>query len=296
VQSSVELQGGDHSTVHGLKAVVSQLSQGVPIRFGAIAQHIAVLPDSKRGTRRAGQAGGRVRVTLVSGEAVQADSVVVTVPLGVLKAGDLAFDPPLPAWKTAAIAKVGFGHMDKVVLKYVKPFWPAQTHWFGLNSAEAKTTRDDDLRCLHRARRNVWVFSQFPVTGEAVLVALITGKLSQQLRSQPKQDSVAYVRRALARMFGGSSPEPLRSRVIRWGEDRFAKGAYSFLKTGSSAEDLKQLARPVAGGRVHFAGEHTAHRRPGYMDGAFNSGRREADRIINGFAKRASRDRTISKL
>ena len=42
-------------------------------------------------------------------------AVIVTVPLGVLKAGAVRFVPPLPDWKRAAVDKLGFGDLNKVV-------------------------------------------------------------------------------------------------------------------------------------------------------------------------------------
>ena len=39
-----------------------------------------------------------------------ARAVVVTVPLSLLKAETIRFDPPLPAGKRAAIRRIGFGH------------------------------------------------------------------------------------------------------------------------------------------------------------------------------------------
>ena len=42
------------------------------------------------------------------------DAVVVTVPLGCLKAGDLRFQPPLPEAKLAAIGNLGYGLLNKV--------------------------------------------------------------------------------------------------------------------------------------------------------------------------------------
>ena len=53
-------------------------------------------------------------MVLAGGEALRADSAVVTVPLGVLKAGGIAFDPPLPPWKADAIRRLGFGALNKV--------------------------------------------------------------------------------------------------------------------------------------------------------------------------------------
>lgn len=43
----------------------------------------------------------------------QADAVLVTVPLGVLKRGAIAFDPPLPAAKQDVIQRLGFGVLNK---------------------------------------------------------------------------------------------------------------------------------------------------------------------------------------
>lgn len=44
-----------------------------------------------------------VTVTTAKGEKMTADYVIVTVPLGVLKAGSITFNPPLPAAKQTAI-------------------------------------------------------------------------------------------------------------------------------------------------------------------------------------------------
>ena len=41
-------------------------------------------------------------------------AVIITLPLGCLKAGDISFQPALPDWKTDAIAKLGNGNLNKV--------------------------------------------------------------------------------------------------------------------------------------------------------------------------------------
>ena len=40
-------------------------------------------------------------------------AVIVTVPIGCLKAHDIDFKPPLPAWKQEAIDKMGNGNLNK---------------------------------------------------------------------------------------------------------------------------------------------------------------------------------------
>ena len=60
-------------------------------------------------------ADGGVEVRLEGGGSLRAARAVVTVPLGVLKHADIAFEPPLPKAKADAIAALGFGVLDKVL-------------------------------------------------------------------------------------------------------------------------------------------------------------------------------------
>ncbi len=54
------------------------------------------------------------KVVCTSGEVIEADEVVITAPLGVLKSDAIDFDPPLPGWKQGAISRLGFGLLNKV--------------------------------------------------------------------------------------------------------------------------------------------------------------------------------------
>ena len=62
--------------------------------------------------------GKKVNVKTLTGRSYTADKVLVTVSLGVLKQKSIAFTPKLPAEKTDAINKLGFGVMDKIVLEF----------------------------------------------------------------------------------------------------------------------------------------------------------------------------------
>lgn len=59
-------------------------------------------------------ASGDAEVVTASGEVLRCDAVIVTVPLGVLKAGAIRFEPELPAWKQEAVRRLGFGDLNKV--------------------------------------------------------------------------------------------------------------------------------------------------------------------------------------
>ena len=75
---------------------------------------------------------------------MNADAVVCSLPLGVLKSRTVTFDPPLPARKQEAIERLGFGALNKVLLLFKEPFW-----------ANVEGTRDFFGVCLgsHQHRR-----------------------------------------------------------------------------------------------------------------------------------------------
>lgn len=59
-----------------------------------------------------------------SGEELRCDAVIVTAPLGVLKAGAIRFVPELPGWKQEAVNRLGFGDLNKV-----SSFKPKEKVW-----------------------------------------------------------------------------------------------------------------------------------------------------------------------
>lgn len=63
-----------------------------------------------------GSASEKTRVECTDGSVIEADQVVLTAPLGVLKRGSIEFDPPLPDWKSSCIDRMGFGLLNKVCL------------------------------------------------------------------------------------------------------------------------------------------------------------------------------------
>lgn len=69
---------------------------------------------------------GRARVQCTDGSQYTADHVIVTVSLGVLKASHTTlFQPALPSRKVSAIQHMEYGTLEKIILVYQQPFWPA---------------------------------------------------------------------------------------------------------------------------------------------------------------------------
>lgn len=63
-------------------------------------------------------------MTTEDGKVFEADACVVALPLGVLKANLVRFEPKLPEWKEAAIADLAVGNENKIALFFEKVCWP----------------------------------------------------------------------------------------------------------------------------------------------------------------------------
>lgn len=62
----------------------------------------------------------------------EADAVICTLPLGVLKSHSVEFIPELSSSKLHAIDATGVGNVVKIVTEFPKVFWPTHTTFFGI--------------------------------------------------------------------------------------------------------------------------------------------------------------------
>lgn len=249
-----EIPEENHLLAQGYNAITDLLGRGLDIRL--------------RQPVRAVRLNGSGVIVATADQAYTADRVVVTLPLGVLKRGDVAFDPPLPAAHQGAIARIGNGLLNNIILAFDRPFWPPEAHY---------------LRSLSATRDNAApeIVSLQPHLNVPVLVALVGGSAAQRIEMLPDAAQVDLVMQALRRMYGSAVPRPVESRVTRWSRDIHARGSYSFLPVGASLTDHAALSRPVAG-RIFFAGEAATTEYPSYAHGALLGGRRAAREILAG--------------
>ncbi|KAL8830511.1 MAG: hypothetical protein Q9191_001384 [Dirinaria sp. TL-2023a] len=224
--------------------------------------------------------GNMAEVICDNGEVVEADHVVLTAPLGVLKRGSIAFDPALPDWKTGPIQRLGFGKLNKVILVYDKPFWNVDQDMFGLlREAEVPESLDQEDYVANRGRFYLF-WNCIKTTGLPLLIALMAGDAAHQAENTSDADLVAGVTQDLALMFKQTKiPLPIETIVTRWGNDRFARGTYSYVGATAQPGDYEAMAKPI--GNLHFAGEATCGTHPATVHGAYISGLRAASDIID---------------
>jgi monoamine oxidase len=246
---------GDSILLGGYQQLAEKLAHGLRIRTAS-----PVLSIEHARTR-----GASVLVHTATGT-IECDRVIVTVPIGVLKAGSIHFDPPLSDRKRAAIERLGVGSLAKLVLWFEQPFWPEDVYTFGLLDPE-----DSSLS-------PTTAVSASYTHGIPCLVLLAGGELGVRVEALSDAEAVAWGIGRLGKLFGMKVPAPTRHLRTNWTLDPYARGSYSFVAVGSTPDDIGELGRPESDG-LFFAGEATNAQHWSCTHSAYLSGLREAARI-----------------
>ena len=204
-----------------------------------------------------------VVATTTDGTEVRADRAVVTLPLGVLKASDVTFQPAMPEPMRGVVERLGMGSFLKAALLFPERDWPGGADWLG-RIGEPTFREFVDLE---------------PVAGEPIVVGFATGSEARRLEDVDDETVLSEALTAYRAAVGDRGQQPVRGVVTRWGSDPFARGAYSYLAVGSGAEDRAALAEPL-GPRLILAGEATSVQYPSTVHGAWLSGIAAVDRLL----------------
>lgn len=249
-QEGLEFDGPEVVMTDGYDHVATFLAQGLDI----------VTSTPVRAIRRRAD-GVHVQTDAAT---FSAQSVIVAVPLGVLKAGMMRFDPVLPPDKMAAIASVGFNCVDKFLFTWDATFWD-----------------DTDFLAYTADRRDVFgyfvnVNSLAP--GSNALMSFAYADQARAAEAQTDEQITATVMEHLRDMYGADIPGPRAMRRSSWGSDPYTRGSYSFTSVTTRMEHFDTLAAPID--RLHFAGEHTDRQYFSTVHGAYFSGRRAAREVL----------------
>ncbi|KAG4992019.1 Lysine-specific histone demethylase 1-like 1 [Glycine soja] len=266
--------GGDHCFIPGgNEKFVRALAEDLPIFYGRTVECVKYGSDGV--------------LVYAGGQEFRGGMVLCTVPLGVLKKGDIEFVPELPQRKKDAIHRLGFGLLNKVAILFPYNFWGGDIDTFG------HLTEDLSMR-----GEFFLFYSYSSVSGGPLLVALVAGEAAIRFEMMSPVESVKRVLDILKNIFNPKGivvPDPVQAACTRWGKDHFAYGSYSYVAVGSSGDDYDILAESVGDGTVFFAGEATSKQYPATMHGAFLSGMREAANILRVAKRRSSMPIDTSK-
>jgi monoamine oxidase len=241
--------GGNLVPSGGYRMLVERLAAGLDVRLGSPVSRV--------------QHGAAGVVVDADGESFEGDRVVVTAPLGVLRAGAIAFDPPLGPSHAAAVERLGMATLEKVAMRFSERFWPDSV-WQITYVAEDRAFP-------------VW-FDFTRHVGAPTLVSLYNPATAPRLAELPAGERAGAALEALREMFGPVA-DPEETLVTDWSGDPWAHGSYSYVPLGATAEEMGRLAAPVSDPLI-LAGEATTPSSYGTVHGAFRSGLRAATHAL----------------
>lgn len=229
----------------GFGTLVSQFGRGLPLRLDTPVDSISW-----------GEQG--VVIDTASGS-IRAKACLVTVSTGVLGAGKIRFNPPLPDWKQDAIAAVPMGLLAKIPLQF-------EGHRFGLPT--------DGWLTYHTQAREACFFLSWPFDFN-LMIGWVGGSFAWELTGAGTEAAVDFALQELRKIFGSDVDKHfVKGSFTQWGEDPWSLGAYASARPGS-APQRAFLSKPIAD-KLFFAGEACAGSLAQTCGGAFLSGQAAA--------------------
>lgn len=327
-ESEYRMFPGEEITIaRGYSSIIESLASVLPdglIQVGRKVRRIEWHPEVHQGMILGnGHSNDRpVKLHFCDGSVMSANHVIVTVSLGVLKAGvsedSGLFSPPLPTFKTQAISRLGFGVVNKLFLQLDPAHDPKGKSFDNFPVLQMAFHRSDSE--VRHEEIPWWMrrtASLCPIYHNSdVLLSWFAGEEALQLEtltdgeiiagisstvncllSQPEEPQVKSGTPELcngnvksAHRFVGSDVKFKKVLKSRWGTDPLFLGSYSYVAVGSSGDDLDTMAEPLPREsheistspelQILFAGEGTHRTHYSTTHGAYFSGIREADRLL----------------
>lgn len=199
----------------------------------------------------------------------EARQVLVTVPLPLLSA--IEFSPAIPE-KLAAIDKIGYGQVIKILLRFKSKWWSAREEvfermFFMLSSEQVPT----------------W-WTQYPEE-RWVLTGWLPGPKVLEISERPEEEILEMALKSLSNIFSIDikelKDELVTYKISNWPRDPYARGVYTY-KTPWSEVAIAELQKPIENS-VYLAGEGiSVDGATGTVEAAFASGLSAAQKILQG--------------
>ena len=211
--------------------------------------------------------GSQIIVTDTNNVTHQADKVIITTPVTILKSNDIEFTPALPQEKVTAFSKIGMDAGMKVFLKFNTKFFDQNIVGGSVCAAYA----DDSVgKSVH----------------DNILLAFIMGEQAEILTNLGSDAAITTaLLQELDGMYSGqASASFISSHVQNWTTKPFIRGAYSYSTLGMG--NARTIAAQPVEGKLFFAGEAmniNGHHQT--VHGAIETGYREVINILNSIKK-----------
>jgi monoamine oxidase len=213
--------------------------------------------------------GPRIKVE-ARGATLTANAVIITASTGVLGSGKINFRPALPARYLEAINKLQPGHLDHVAIQL-------KGNPLGLKDNELVQQK------VVSPRTAVLLANQF---GSSLCTVELSGALCGDLTKEGDAAMIAFAQEWIADLFGSDARRSvLRAGTSHWSKEPWILGAMSVAPPGEQATRAT-LSAPL-NDRLWFAGEATHQTSWGTVEGAWESGERAANAVVERIRRKA---------
>jgi monoamine oxidase len=247
--------------------------------YGALSEHL--LSECRRhgaalhlgaAVTAIDEARGRVAVRCRHGATFEADAAILTVPPPLLS--EMAL-PPAARERAAAAADIGFGNVVKFLFRFATKWW----------SDLGGRDLSDLSFLLSDATVPTW-WTQYP-DGYPVLTGWLAGPKADRVSSLAEAELIELGLASLGEIFDLPADRIRKNlaaaRAINWGNDRFARGAYSYATP--KTRKAQSVLRKANGDGIFFSGEALyAGPEMGTVEAALASGQETAQTIMIGSA------------
>lgn len=212
-------------------------------------------------------AGGSITLTFNAGGATKEetfDVVVMALPFSVLRDIDIKME--LPPLKQRVIRELGYGTNAKFILETRNRPWRERGYRGYLFNEQIP---------------NGWDSAQMQNgnAGAGSFTCYFGGVHGKNAARGSEQSQQEYILPALDGAFPGTKASLTgKMELAAWPSNPFVRGSYSCPKPGQVTGFDGVAFEPVR--RLYFAGEHTSTEYWGFMNGAAETGRRVAEKIL----------------
>jgi monoamine oxidase len=204
----------------------------------------------------------RVVVETEKGRLVAA-SAIITPSTNVLSSGGIKFVPELPKRQLDALASLGLGSCDHVVLEF--------------DGKPLGTAPDDLIFEKADGKRTAALLAN--VAGTSLAMVDVGGSFGRELSGAGGQAMVDFAVEWIGGLFGSDLKKAVkRTHATRWSENPYVRGAFAGASPGKQGA-RKILMEPLQG-KIYFAGEAVHETNWGSVGGAWESGSRAAEAIL----------------
>ena len=256
VDEGEEFSGPEVVIVNGYDLIAKQISKDLEIKYNEQVKQINT-------------ENNEIRIT-TNNNIYTSQIVVVTVPLGTLKAQTIEFKPPLSSEKKNAIANLGFNTVNKFAIQFNETFWD-DTDFLGL-CVDKQSEQDIGTFFLNVNKMQKQSHS---------LMTFAYGEAAHRSENMSDEEILELITTNLKKMYPTKALPPTKVFRSKWNSDPNTKGSYTFLSTSSTLEDIDILATQQE--QIYFAGEHTHREYFSTVHGAYLSGQRAAQEILDSF-------------